>query len=88
MTLDLSSLFQATIGFDHLNRILDEFTRSSQSNSYPPYNILKIDNNIYRLSIAIAGFSIEDIALVTLVYMTISLILLFLVKNKLNPQNI
>ncbi|MDA9653691.1 MFS transporter [Candidatus Pelagibacter sp.] len=34
------------------------------------------------------GFSIEDIALVTLVYMTISLILLFLVKNKLNPQYI
>ena len=34
------------------------------------------------------GFSIEDIALVSLVYMTISLILLFFVKNKLNPQYI
>ena len=34
------------------------------------------------------GFSIEDIALVSLVYMSISLILLFLVKNKLNPQYI
>ena len=34
------------------------------------------------------GFSIEDIALVSLVYMSTSLILLFLVKNKLNPQYI
>jgi len=34
------------------------------------------------------GFSIEDIALVSLIYMSISLILLFLVKNKLNPQYI
>ena len=34
------------------------------------------------------GFSIEDIALISLIYMSISLILLFLVKNKLNPQYI
>jgi predicted MFS family arabinose efflux permease len=34
------------------------------------------------------GFSIEDIALVSFGYMTISLILLFFVKNKLNPQYI
>jgi len=34
------------------------------------------------------GFSIEDIALVALIYMSISLILLFLVKNKLNPKYI
>ena len=34
------------------------------------------------------GFSIEDIALVSLIYMSISLILLFLVKNKLNPKYI
>ena len=34
------------------------------------------------------GFSIEDIALVSLIYMSISLILLFLIKNKLNPQYI
>ena len=34
------------------------------------------------------GYSIEDIALVSLIYMSISLILLFLIKNKLNPQYI
>lgn len=63
MTLDLSSLFHATIGFDQLNRIFDDFAKSNQSNSYPPYNILKLDNGIYRLSMALAGFSINDITI-------------------------
>ena len=61
MTLDLSSLFHATIGFDQLNRVFDDFSKSSQSSSYPPYNILKLDNSFYRLSMALAGFSINDI---------------------------
>ncbi len=64
MTLDLSSLFHATIGFDQLNRVFDDFSKSSQSSSYPPYNILKIDNDLYRLSIAVAGFSINDITII------------------------
>ena len=63
MTLDLSSLFHATIGFDQLNRIFDDFSKSNQTGGYPPYNILKLDNNLYRLSMAIAGFSISDISI-------------------------
>ena len=39
MTLDLSSLFHATIGFDQLNRIFDDFSKSNQTDGYPPYNI-------------------------------------------------
>lgn len=61
MTLDLSSLFQATIGFEQLGRVLEEFSRSGQSSSYPPYNIIKIQDNIYRISLALAGFKIDDI---------------------------
>ena len=63
MTLDLSSLFHATIGFDQLNRIFDDFSKSNQPGGYPPYNILKLDNNLYRLSMALAGFSIADISI-------------------------
>ena len=63
MTLDLSSLFHATIGFDQLNRIYDDFSKSNQLGGYPPYNILKIDSNLYRLSMAVAGFSIGDITI-------------------------
>ena len=63
MTLDLSSLFHATIGFDQLNRIFDDFSKPNQTGGYPPYNILKLDSNIYRLSMAVAGFSIGDITI-------------------------
>ncbi|MAZ79442.1 MAG: heat-shock protein [Gammaproteobacteria bacterium] len=63
MTLDLSSLFHATIGFDQLNRIYDDFSKPNQLGGYPPYNILKIDSNLYRLSMAVAGFSIGDITI-------------------------
>ena len=61
MTLDLSSLFHATIGFDDIARILNNFANSEQANTYPPYNISKIDNSTYRISIALAGFETNDI---------------------------
>lgn len=64
MTLDLSPLFHATVGFDHLNRILDEMAEMSQSSSYPPYNISKIGRYSYRISMAVAGFQISDINVV------------------------
>ena len=64
MTLDLSSLFHATIGFDDIARILNNFANSEQANTYPPYNISKIDDYTYRISIALAGFEINDISII------------------------
>ena len=64
MTLDLSSLFHATIGFDDIARILNNFANSEQTNTYPPYNIIKIDDYTYRISIALAGFETNDIAII------------------------
>ena len=61
MTLDLSSLFHTTIGFDDIARILNNFANSEQANTYPPYNISKIDDGTYRISIALAGFETNDI---------------------------
>ena len=61
MKLDLSQLFHTSIGFDHLNRFLEEFSNKSQASVYPPYNILKISEDNYRISIALAGFMAEDI---------------------------
>ena len=61
MTLDLSSLFHTTIGFDDIARILNNFANSEQANTYPPYNISKIDDCTYRISIALAGFETNDI---------------------------
>ena len=64
MTLDLSSLFHATIGFDDIARILNNFANSEQANTYPPYNISKIDDYTYRISIALAGFETNDIDII------------------------
>ena len=64
MTLDLSSLFHATIGFDDIATILNNFANSEQANTYPPYNISKIDNSTYRISIALAGFETNDIDII------------------------
>ena len=53
-----------TVGFD---RIFDAFEtmatgpQSSKSSSYPPYNIVKMDENQYRIEIAVAGFSTDEI---------------------------
>ena len=64
MTLDLSSLFHTTIGFDDIANILNNFANSEQTNTYPPYNISKIDDFTYRISIALAGFETNDIDII------------------------
>ena len=61
MTLDLSSLFHATVGFDDIAAILNNFANAEKANTYPPYNISKIDDYMYRISMAVAGFERKDI---------------------------
>ena len=61
MTLDLSSLFHTTIGFDDIARILNNFANSEQDNTYPPYNISKHDDNNYVIEMALAGFNKDNI---------------------------
>ena len=61
MTLDLSSLFHATVGFDDIATILNNFANAEKANTYPPYNISKIDDYMYRISMAVAGFERKDI---------------------------
>ena len=64
MTLDLSSLFHATVGFDDIASILNNFANAEKANTYPPYNISKIDEYTYRISIAVAGFERKDINII------------------------
>jgi len=61
-TFDLSPLFRSTVGFDHLNRMLDAATHMDEAAlSYPPYNIEKVDEDHYRIAMAVAGFSAADL---------------------------
>ena len=57
---DLSPLFRTTVGFDRLFQLFDEMAETPTS-AYPPYNIEKINENNYRISMAVAGFRPEDI---------------------------
>ena len=60
-TFDFSPLFRNTVGFDRMAQMLDHSNRNENTNSYPPYNIETRDENHYRISMAIAGFSQNDI---------------------------
>lgn len=59
-TLDLSPLLKSTIGFDHMNRIFENAVGNNDV-SYPPYNIEKISEDDYRITMALAGFSEDDL---------------------------
>lgn len=55
---DLAPLYRATVGFDRMADLFDRvLTQDAGGTSYPPYNIEKTDENAYRISIAVAGFS-------------------------------
>jgi molecular chaperone IbpA len=59
---DFSPLFRSTIGFDRLTRLVDAATRvDTASLAYPPYNIEKTGEDAYRLTMAVAGFSADEL---------------------------
>ena len=59
---DFSPLFRSTIGFDRLMRLVDTATHvDGAAPSYPPYNIEKTGEEAYRLTMAVAGFSPDEL---------------------------
>ncbi|GGO76101.1 heat-shock protein IbpA [Marinobacterium nitratireducens] len=61
---DLSPLYRSAIGFDRLASMLDNATRNEQSQpAYPPYNIELIDDNRYRITMAVAGFGNDELSI-------------------------
>lgn len=61
-TLDLTPLFRSTVGFDHLARLVEGASRlDDQTLAYPPYNIEKLSDDAYRVTMAVAGFAESDL---------------------------
>ena len=61
-TLDLPNFHRATIGFDRLfNEMERKFANSPNGNGYPPYNIAQIDEDEYMISVAVAGFGMDNL---------------------------
>ncbi len=62
-SFDLSPLLRATVGFDRVMDLLDASGRFEEAPSYPPYNIEKIGEDAYRITMAVAGFSEQDLSI-------------------------
>lgn len=62
-SFDFSPLYRATVGFDQVADLMDRVLASDTGqNSYPPYNIEKTDDESYRISVAVAGFSADELS--------------------------
>lgn len=62
-TFDFSPLYRTSVGFDRLASLMSSATRQDQGNSYPPYNIRITSEDHYRITMAVAGFSEDDISI-------------------------
>ena len=61
-TFDLSPLYRSTVGFDHFADLFSRaLSNEVQSSGYPPFNIEKTSTDGYRISVAVAGFTSDDL---------------------------
>ena len=60
-TYDFSPLWRSTIGFDRLFDLAETAQRAGEDN-YPPYNIERLGEDRYQISLAVAGFSPDEIS--------------------------
>ncbi len=63
-TYDFTPLYRTAIGFDRLANALSNSARVDNG-GYPPYNILSVDDDQYRITMAVAGFSEQDLSIVS-----------------------
>ena len=62
MSFDLSPLYGSTVGYDSLASMLDQIADvDNEATTYPPYNIERLTENEYRITMAVAGFGKEDV---------------------------
>lgn len=62
-TLDLTPFTRSSVGFDRLFEQMDRHFANSSGNGYPPYNIAQINEDEYMITLAVAGFSQEDMGI-------------------------
>jgi molecular chaperone IbpA len=62
-TFDFSPLFRTSVGYDRLASLLNSATRLDQGAGFPPYNIQKAGEDHYRITMAVAGFSQNELSI-------------------------
>jgi molecular chaperone IbpA len=63
VNFDPTPYWRSTVGFDHLFDLLTNATLPQGQENYPPYNIARVDEDNYRISLAVAGFTPEEISI-------------------------
>jgi molecular chaperone IbpA len=58
---DFTPYSRNTVGFDRLFELLENNGRTAQNENYPPFNIERIGENDYRVTVAVAGFKNDEI---------------------------
>lgn len=61
--IEFAPFYRSAIGFDRLFNMLDQATGFDNESTYPPYNIERTGENAYRITLAVAGFTSEDLKL-------------------------
>jgi molecular chaperone IbpA len=62
-TTDLSPLYRTLVGFDRISSLIDQAMRIDAAPGYPPFNIEQTDENAFRIELAVAGFSEDDLSI-------------------------
>ena len=62
LSLNVDPFWRMSIGFDRLHELMDESLRSEPEEQYPPYNIVRTGEETYQISLALAGFKPDQIA--------------------------
>lgn len=60
-TFDLTPYRRSTVGFDRLFDLIENSARAAQTDNYPPFNIERVSDDRYRVTIAVAGFRADEI---------------------------
>ena len=59
--IDFAPFYRSTVGFDRLFQLLDNMSGPDGDAAYPPYNIERLGENEYRITMAVAGFAENEI---------------------------
>jgi len=59
--MDFAPLSRSSIGFDRMFNMIENAAQPDQAEAYPPYNVERTGQDSYRITLAVAGFKLEDL---------------------------
>jgi molecular chaperone IbpA len=60
---DFSPLYRTLVGFDRINHLIEQSMRNEAPSGYPPFNIEQTDDDAFRIELAVAGFSEDELTI-------------------------